>query len=751
MDATRRPRTANISAGLRAWRLASPPVAPLAAFLAAMLTPAAALADAPVSLLGQGKARAAQELDAEDLAKLPLGTNPLKALEKLPGVLFEAADAQGNYEWSMRFALRGFNQSQLGFTLDGVPLGDMSYTNHNGLHITRAISPENLASVTVSQGSGSVGTASTSNLGGTVQFVSSNPRPDFGVSAKQLIGSDAMTRSFVRLDTGESEAGTRAYLSVMHQTAEKWKGWGDQDLDQINARLVHDFGSTRLSAFVNASDRLETDYQDLSLSMIDRLGWQRDNFAPDWGAALAAANACATPPGAYDKPICDEAYFLGRGLRRDLLAGVKLNGRLGPAYWASTVYSHRNEGQGHWYTPYQASPTGVPVSIRTTEYEIDRIGWVNDLTWHLGNHRVQAGLWLERSKHGLERNFYAVTGPGGSERFLSRPFITDFAQDFLTKTAQVYVLDTFSILDDALTFSLGGKSPHVQTTARARVGNRAAGELKSDASFLPQASANWLLAPGQEIFTSITKNQRAFQAGVMGPFIQRQVAFDVSASRLKPEKSVTVEVGYRFQGEHLSGSLTAYKINFTDRLLAVAPAVPISGAPEVFINVGEVGAQGLEGAMVLPVGRHWSLFGSATYNKARYLSNYEDNGITIHAKDKTVVDTPRTMAALELSYDNGVWDARLAAKYVGRRYYTYLNDAPVSGFTLANVSLGYQLGNIREMRDIGLRLNVSNLSDKHHIATLGTNGYFNSDPAGTRQTLLPGAPRQVFLSVSGKF
>ena len=35
--------------------------------------------------------------------------------------------------------IRGFNQNQLGFTLDGVPLGDMSYGNTNGLHISRAI------------------------------------------------------------------------------------------------------------------------------------------------------------------------------------------------------------------------------------------------------------------------------------------------------------------------------------------------------------------------------------------------------------------------------------------------------------------------------------------------------------------------------------------------------------------------------------------------------------------------------------
>ena len=43
-----------------------------------------------------------------------------------------------------RISIRGFNQNQLGFTLDGVPLGDMTYGNLNGLHVSRAVISENL-------------------------------------------------------------------------------------------------------------------------------------------------------------------------------------------------------------------------------------------------------------------------------------------------------------------------------------------------------------------------------------------------------------------------------------------------------------------------------------------------------------------------------------------------------------------------------------------------------------------------------
>ncbi len=120
-------------------------------------------ADAPADNAGEeivvygfGETRQVQTVSDSDIALLTPGTSPLKAISKLPGVNFQSADAFGAYEWSTRISLRGFNQNQLGFTLDGVPLGDMSYGNYNGLHISRAIISENLGTVTVSQGAGNL-------------------------------------------------------------------------------------------------------------------------------------------------------------------------------------------------------------------------------------------------------------------------------------------------------------------------------------------------------------------------------------------------------------------------------------------------------------------------------------------------------------------------------------------------------------------------------------------------------------------
>src|SRR5947207_4552393 len=95
-----------------------------------------------VEVLGTGQSRQVQNISRADIAKATPGTSPLKVLEKLPGVSFQSSDPFGAYEWSTRISIRGFNQSQLGFTLDDIPLGDMSYGNNNGLHISRAIASE---------------------------------------------------------------------------------------------------------------------------------------------------------------------------------------------------------------------------------------------------------------------------------------------------------------------------------------------------------------------------------------------------------------------------------------------------------------------------------------------------------------------------------------------------------------------------------------------------------------------------------
>ena len=137
------------------------------AFAQAPVAPTAEPTDTVV-ILGRGEPRQTQTVSGDALLTEAPGASPIKALEQLPGVFFTGADPFGSYEYASTLNLRGFAQTQLGFTLDGVPLGDMSYSNHNGLHISRAIISENVDRAQLAQGASDLDAASTSTLGGSL-------------------------------------------------------------------------------------------------------------------------------------------------------------------------------------------------------------------------------------------------------------------------------------------------------------------------------------------------------------------------------------------------------------------------------------------------------------------------------------------------------------------------------------------------------------------------------------------------------
>ncbi|MES2299121.1 MAG: TonB-dependent receptor [Pseudomonadota bacterium] len=712
--------------------------------------------DAPPSIVifGQGQTRQVQNITRSDLAKALPGTSPLKTLEKLPGVSFQSADALGAYEWSTRFSVRGFSQGQLGFTLDNVPLGNMSYGNNNGLHISRAISPENVGQVDLSQGAGAVGTASTSNLGGTVQFISSNPADSFGANGAQTFGSYNTMRTFVRLDTGLFNGGTKAYLSLARQRAHKWKGEGPQDQDQFNSKLVHSFGENKFSFFYNRSDRSENDYQDMSLDMLNRLGWDWDNYAPDWQRALDAAHRNAQhqsdPIYRGNVTTLDDAYYTARGLRIDNLAGATLELAITPALSSkTTLYHHDNDGQGHWYTPYTESPT-VPISIRTTEYAIDRYGITSDLSWEWDKHTINGGFWYEHNIHTLTRNFYAITGPADTNYFLTNPMLTGFKQVFTTRTVQFYLQDTLLMLDDKLKLNAGFKSPHVNIDATSINAARAGGTLNASKTLLPQLGLSFDLNSHDEVFTSISRNLRAFEPGVYGQFSQSQAAFDANGYKLKPETSISIDLGYRFKRGSLTGSVATYRADFSDRLLSVATCSGVVGCPNTVVNVGKVLTTGVEAATVWTMTRQWNWFNALTYNDSTYKSDYLDSGVLVPVSGKQVVDSPKLMLNTELSWEDPSWFARGGAKYTDKRYYTFVNDGQVPAFWVMNLSGGYKQKSFAGLKDVTISLHLNNVLNKRYFATIGSNQFVKSDPHGEFATLLVGAPRELFFTINGR-
>jgi iron complex outermembrane recepter protein len=725
---------------------------------------AAADADSEIIVIGRGETRQVQELKTKDLQILAAGTSPLKAIEKLPSVNFQSADPFGTYEWSSRVSIRGFNQNQLGYTLDGIPLGDSSYGNNNGLHIGRAIIADNIGITRVSQGAGSLGTQATNNLGGTLEFISLDPKADgLAVDGNVTYGSSNTMRGFARVGFGQS-GGARGFISGVYHKADKWKGAGEQRNWMVNGKLLVPIGEAEIDAYFSYSDRAEQDYQDLSLEQIARLGYDHDNFFPDYAAAVSAARNVFTAPINNR----DDSYYDASGLRKDALASYGITAPLAEnVTFKIKAYYHSNIGQGTWGTPYVPSPNGVPLSLRTTEYDIQRGGVFGSLNGQSGIHDITIGGWYEHNDFTQARRFYAyqsLTTPGRDHlKFQSGQFFSQWLFNFNTDTLQYYVQDKIDL--GALTVNLGWKGFEVANEANPIIkGSLSSGSIRARDWFQPHAGLAYKLSDKAELFGGFTQSTRAFvSSATSGPFSTTQVGFDALKARgLKPESSDTYELGARYNDPTFNGTVGVYYVNFRNRLLGVPTGPGIVGSPAILQNVGGVRSIGFEAAGDVRLGGGLGLFASYSYTDATYRDDVTipaavvgGTPTVIAIKGKTVVDTPKHLLRGEVNYDNGSLFGRIAANYMSKRFFTYTNGLLVASDglgvvperVLIDAALGYRFeAGLRT--PIDLQLNVTNLLDKNYISTIGSNGFGN---IGDNQTFLAGSPQQFFATIKFGF
>jgi iron complex outermembrane receptor protein len=748
-------------------------------------TPAAVTAEAAdgpgtdIVVFGRGQTRQVTELRAADIAAAVPGTSPLQILAKLPSVNFQSASPLGTNEWSTRISVRGFDQSRLGFTLDDVPLGDMSYANFNGLHISRAIASENIGRTELSQGAGALSTASSSNLGGTIQFYSMDPSEKFGVDTEATYGSENAWHLFGRVNTGDLGGGIKGYVSGSYLDSPKWKGAGTQRAWTLNSKIVIPVGTKgTIKAFANYSDWKDDDYIDMWPEMLARKGYDSDYLRYDWKTAYAVAanyntKYCASYAG-YSTDICgDDAYYDGYGLRKDLLLGANIDYALNDSIsFKLTPYYHHDHGIGTWWAPQAefgfTNPTGAPFSVRSTEYKINREGVTGGVTWVYGRNTLQVGGWYEHNNFEESRQYYALdnTQAGssiGKLEWPQNPYRYDFDYKFKINTYQYNVQDTLQ-LTDKFKITGGWKGLEVKVDDKFVQGDAATwgvnGSLKSKDMFIPQVGANYMLTDQFEVFADYAENMRAFTTD---PFITSPAQFAaLKASNVKPETSWTAEGGLRVHVPHFEGSIAGYHVKFDNRLFAVTSGTAVQSIPSVLNNVGGITTNGFELAGTYHVTHALSFYGSYSYTDAKYdddvFTNPTDGStptLVVNTGGKHVVDQPKNLINGEIAYDDGTFSARFHGNYQSKRFATYSNDLSFSGRALFDLNLGYAYHGDGFLNGMDIQLNATNLFDKKYVATIGETGgyrnYFTGPNANPYVYFLVGAPRQVFVTIRKKF
>lgn len=433
-------------------------------------SPDAVSTDATMIIVTAKSTRSATAIPDAEMQKILPGISPLKAVQTLPGVLYITADPWGYNEQNAQIFIHGFAANQLGYTMDGLPLGDQNYGNYNGLSPQRAVISENVSRVVVSTGAGDLATPSNSNLGGTVETFSSDPRSKFGVQGGQTFGSYSASRTFIRMDSGTfgPDGANALYLSGARQHARAWDFNGIQGGYQANAKFVHASKVGKLTLYFDYNDFTQPNEDATTFFQPSAGGtatavqlytpYTKPFFYPDFVTYRTSylsplGNSPASEGGNYRNYYSDAQ-------RTDYLGYARFETQLSnKVKWSTTGYIHHNDGVGVVAGPlgqsittaqpyldpnYSAIPSncrfssnnngnlpaactaltaqqgaatgaalltatgGSGLITRTTEYRIDRAGIIMAFNADLGDHKLEFGGWFEHNSTTQWRRWYGV-------------------------------------------------------------------------------------------------------------------------------------------------------------------------------------------------------------------------------------------------------------------------------------------------------------------------------------------------------
>ena len=167
------------------------------------------------------------------------GQTILNAINLIPGVNFTNNDPYGSSGGSIR--IRGFDGNRISLTFDGVPLND---SGNYAIFSNQQLDPELIEQVNVGLGVTDVDSPTASAAGGTVNYRTLIPSRTLSGRVAASLGRYDYHRVFAMIQTGElTSFGTRAWISASRARNDKFKGPGEIDKQQYNARIYQTLGN----------------------------------------------------------------------------------------------------------------------------------------------------------------------------------------------------------------------------------------------------------------------------------------------------------------------------------------------------------------------------------------------------------------------------------------------------------------------------------------------------------------------------
>ncbi|MEQ3651283.1 TonB-dependent receptor [Hyphomonas sp.] len=717
--------------------------------------------------IGQGEASNTVAVTRKELLSAPSGISGLKMLESLPGFNVQTDGALGLYEFGNSVTVRAFNLQQIGFVLDGVPMGRSDA--FGGSPIFRYVDNENLGSVVASPGAGDVSLPSYASLGPIVSYNTIAPSDEAGGMLSYTLGDDDLQRTFVKLETGDIN-GFSAYISRSKTDSDLWRGPGTIDREHIEGKVRYEFDA---DTFVTAS-YVSNDFFDYDSPSNSRAGFEA--VGTDYGYSETLPEGCISPVSVdfnNDGVINDAdyvplqtggctGYYQDRvNIRQDSLYALNFESDLveGLSTKATLYYEDKDgfgvspDGYGNTLSRYQDQvEVGLDVTHpRGVQYGFSGVGGtrkgaVLGFEWELANHTIEAGGWYEEDEyHRTQKRLNNADGSADGAVLFDE--VAYYRRDYVSvrDTMQYYLKDTISLMEDRLNVEVGAKLLDIDYSLDGyrdyadyaiRVGGAGGGDTLPGygpqsvsatytSDLLPNLGAVYDLNETDQVFASFSMNY-ALPRGADDIF---STATSFVAPAPDAEESTNYEIGLRTNRATFNGAVAAFYTSFDNRLVTGNVINPATLQPESFsVNAGSTTAYGVEVSGVWqPEMFDRKLYGDVnlTYNNATNDDAFLDN-----PSGNLLADSPEWIFSGGITWEPTEWFVgNLSTKYTGDRYADFREAADSPGNKMEGYFLWSAYADIGGPNNFGLpenvslRLNVDNIFDEDTLAfTFTTTG-----------------------------
>lgn len=183
-------------------------------------------------------AKTRNTINQEFISTQVAGQTILQTLNLTPGLSFTNADPYGNSGGNIR--LRGFDGSRVSLTFDGIPLND---TGNYSAYTNQQLDGELIERASVNTGSTDVDSPTASATGGTINYQTLRPTADMGGWLQGSLGDFNYRRVMGLFNTGEiGPWGTSAWFAASYTDYDKFKGLGELEKTQYNAKIYQPLG-----------------------------------------------------------------------------------------------------------------------------------------------------------------------------------------------------------------------------------------------------------------------------------------------------------------------------------------------------------------------------------------------------------------------------------------------------------------------------------------------------------------------------